>query len=113
MKIQVLFLMCFLGILLSCNPKIIREKETKMHNSFKYQETKEVQSKKEDFGFHVCSIESKSKDFCIEIYQPVCGWFVESPIQCMNPYCRESFANECFACKDKRVIGYTNGSCKQ
>lgn len=67
---------------------------------------------KKGFEYKICTKESKSVEFCLEVYKPVCGWFVESPEQCKDKYCRESFANDCFACKDKRVIGYTEGNCK-
>lgn len=59
-----------------------------------------------------CSSESRNVDYCIEVYQPVCGWFTEDILNCKKTYCRESFANSCFACKDKRIIGYTEGKCK-
>ncbi len=67
---------------------------------------------KKNFEYKICSKESKTIDYCLEVYKPVCGWFVSSPDQCISQYCRESFANDCFACKDKRVIGYTMGNCE-
>ncbi len=62
--------------------------------------------------FKECTNESRKVEYCIELYKPVCGWFTNNPTECKNIYCRESYANSCFACKDKRVIGYTEGKCK-
>ncbi len=67
----------------------------------------------EDTFFISCPPDSRKVDFCIEVYEPVCGWFTEKPSDCKSIYCKESFANHCFACKDNRVIGYTKGKCKK
>jgi hypothetical protein len=66
----------------------------------------------EDKFFFSCPPGSRKADFCLEVYEPVCGWFTEKPSECNSIYCRESYANQCFACKDNRVIGYTKGKCK-
>jgi len=47
---------------------------------------------------------------CIELYNPVCGWF--SPdIQCVKYPCAQDFSNSCFACSDDNVLYYTEGAC--
>lgn len=98
----------FLIILINCKEKQIKDKEFTF-NHLESNPKIEIQKN----AVLVCSPESKKIDYCIEKYQPVCGWFVENPKDCQNSYCRESFANECFACKDRRVLGYTFGNCKQ
>lgn len=94
--------------LIDCKEKQIKDKEFTFNH---IESNPKIEIEKNSVV--VCSPESKKIDYCIEKYQPVCGWFVKNPKDCQNSYCRESFANECFACKDKRVFGYTFGNCKK
>lgn len=48
---------------------------------------------------------------CIEIYQPVCGWFDTERIRCNSYPCAKTFSNACFACSNKNVFYYTEGEC--
>jgi len=48
-----------------------------------------------------CSPESKKAEFCIEIYQPVCG----------ND--ARTYPNSCFACQNKNVAFYYNDECSK
>jgi hypothetical protein len=52
-------------------------------------------------------------DFCTEIYQPACGWFDPEKIQCIKYPCAQTFSNGCYACKDDRVLYWTDGECPQ
>lgn len=58
-----------------------------------------------------CSKESRNTDFCIEIYQPVCGWFNPEEIVCVKYPCAVTFSNSCFACQSEDILYYTNGEC--
>lgn len=49
-------------------------------------------------------------DVCIEIYDPVCGWFGEN-IKCLTYPCAETFSNSCFSCSNGDVEYYTPGVC--
>jgi len=60
-----------------------------------------------------CSNESRTADFCIEIYQPVCGWFNPEKIQCIKFHCANTYSNSCFACMDENVLYYTEGVCPE
>lgn len=62
-------------------------------------------------GRTFCTEEQRRTHYCVEVYAPVCGWFTERSEDCTGRYCRESYANACFACKDPRVKAYTTGNC--
>lgn len=49
-----------------------------------------------------CPPESRNVEFCIEIYQPVCGG---------NDTEKTTYSNSCFACMDETVLYYTEGVC--
>tara|TARA_Y100000310_G_scaffold302635_1_gene340136 strand:- start:2334 stop:2768 length:435 start_codon:yes stop_codon:yes gene_type:complete len=58
-----------------------------------------------------CKEEQRNKDACIEIYQPVCGWYDSEKIQCIKYPCATTFSNSCFSCSDENVLYYTEGEC--
>ena len=58
-----------------------------------------------------CKPEDREAEACIEIYQPVCGWFDPEKIQCIRYPCAQTFGNSCFACMDENVLYYTEGEC--
>jgi len=58
-----------------------------------------------------CKDDQRDVDACIEIYQPVCGWFDSEQIQCIRYPCASTFPNSCFACQDSKVEYYTQGEC--
>ena len=58
-----------------------------------------------------CTPEQKKADICIELYQPVCGWFDPKKIQCIRYPCAQTFSNSCFACADEKVLYWTEGEC--
>ena len=60
-----------------------------------------------------CTPEQKKADVCIELYKPVCGWFDPAKIQCVKYPCAAAYSNSCFACKDEKVISWTEGQCPQ
>ena len=58
-----------------------------------------------------CSIEERSAEACIEIYDPVCG---QVQVECVTTPCnpvKETFSNSCFACMNERVLSYEKGQC--
>lgn len=59
-----------------------------------------------------CPSSSREPGACIELYSPVCGWFKPS-VQCIKYPCAQTFSNSCFACKDDKVLYYTQGECPQ
>jgi len=61
---------------------------------------------------HVCTDAERGTAACIQIYQPVCGWF--SPeINCIKYPCASTYSNSCVACKEKTVAYWTEGECPQ
>jgi len=59
-----------------------------------------------------CTSEQRGAEFCIELYQPVCGWFKEE-ISCIRYPCASTFSNSCFACIDDNVGYWTEGMCPE
>ncbi|MCH8945837.1 MAG: hypothetical protein IIA85_02855 [Nanoarchaeota archaeon] len=64
-------------------------------------------------GKNFCPPESRKVDFCIEIYQPVCGWNDPDKIKCIKFPCTNTYSNSCFACMDENVLYYTEGVCPE
>lgn len=62
-------------------------------------------------GYTVCGDVQRSVKYCKEEYAPVCGWFTATPDLCAGRYCRETYANSCFACKDGRVRVFSPSNC--
>jgi len=62
-------------------------------------------------GKNLCHQESREGGYCIEVYQPVCGWFDSEKIQCVKYPCAQTFSNSCFACHDDKVQYWTEGEC--
>ena len=58
-----------------------------------------------------CPEESREIDACVEIYQPVCGWFDSEETKCAKYPCAETFSNSCFSCQNSDVLYYTDGEC--
>jgi hypothetical protein len=58
-----------------------------------------------------CNSESRDVELCIEIYQPVCGWFNPEKVQCITFPCAVTLSNSCFACQDEQILHYTEGEC--
>ena len=71
-----------------------------MDNSMKLNEEK-----------HFCSQQERESDFCIELYQPVCGWSDPEKIKCIKYPCAQTFSNSCFACQNPNVLYWTEGDC--
>jgi len=55
-------------------------------------------------GIEFCTEESRNAEFCIEIYQPVCGYD-------SNQNKIQTFSNSCFACINENVKYYIDGQC--
>lgn len=57
-----------------------------------------------------CLDEQRNADACIEIYQPVCGYFNKN-IQCIKYPCAMNFENSCKACSNEDVDYFEQGVC--
>ena len=57
-----------------------------------------------------CPPEGREAGACIQLYQPVCGWFGKE-IQCIKYPCANTYGNSCFACMDENVEYWTEGEC--
>ncbi len=68
-------------------------------------------SQNETLKENYCTPEQRIGDVCIELYQPVCGWFDSEKIQCIKYPCAQTFSNSCFACIDNKVLYWTEGEC--
>jgi hypothetical protein len=51
-------------------------------------------------NIYVCTDESREGDFCITVYEPVCGYPLEL-----------TFSNSCFACLNDQIKYYIEGEC--
>ena len=60
---------------------------------------------------NVCPPGSRARGACIALYQPVCGWFNASEIQCIRYPCAQTYSNSCVACQDQRVKYWTLEEC--
>ncbi len=58
-----------------------------------------------------CTDESRNAEFCTQQYEPVCGWFDPSKVQCVDYPCAVDASNSCTACKNKDVLYYTEDIC--
>lgn len=59
----------------------------------------------------LCTDEQRNADVCIEVYQPVCGWYDPDNVQCVTYPCAATYSNNCFACMDENVKYWTDGQC--
>ena len=57
-----------------------------------------------------CKAEQRNAALCYTVYSPVCGWFNEN-IKCFKYPCAATYSNDCNACKDEKVLYYTEGEC--
>lgn len=48
-------------------------------------------------------------EICTAQYDPVCGWWNSSSVQCIKYPCAATYSNGCYACADEKVVGYTAG----
>ncbi len=58
-----------------------------------------------------CKPSEREADICIQLYQPVCGWFDSGKIKCIKYPCAKEFSNSCFACANENVLYWTDGTC--
>lgn len=56
-----------------------------------------------EFDKNYCAPESRLVDACIELFQPVCGYYLNGS--------SKTYPNNCFACIDEEVIYYLEGEC--
>lgn len=55
----------------------------------------------------------KEQRGCNDIYKPVCGYL---QVECIQTPCdpiKQTFGNSCEACRNKRVLSYTEGKCME
>ena len=60
---------------------------------------------------HFCSPQEREGDVCIQLFQPVCGWFNPERVQCIKYPCAQTFSNSCFSCQNSNVLYWTEGEC--
>ena len=60
-----------------------------------------------------CTAGQRQGEMCIQLYQPVCGWFDPARVQCIKYPCANTFSNNCFACHDDKVLYWTEGECQK
>ncbi|NCO11808.1 hypothetical protein CO038_03565 [Candidatus Pacearchaeota archaeon CG_4_9_14_0_2_um_filter_39_13] len=60
-----------------------------------------------------CVPEDREGEACIEVYEPVCGWFNPEKVDCIKYPCAENFGNSCFSCSNPDVLYYTKGECPE
>lgn len=60
---------------------------------------------------YFCSNESRNADFCITLYDPVCGWLNSEEIKCIKFPCADTYSNSCNACKNPDILYFTKGNC--
>lgn len=53
---------------------------------------------------------SQEVNACIDLYQPVCGWF-NPTINCFRYPCAQTFSNSCYACANSNVLYWIEGEC--
>jgi len=58
-----------------------------------------------------CTAEQRKAQYCIELYDPVCGWFDAEKVLCVKYPCADTYSNSCFACADENVLYWTAGEC--
>jgi len=49
-------------------------------------------------------------ELCVQIYDPVCGWF-DSTAACLKYPCAQTYSNSCEACRSRIVLYWTDGEC--
>ncbi len=59
-----------------------------------------------------CTEEQRQADSCIQVYEPVCGWFGQD-VQCFRYPCAATYSNACFACLGENVEYWTEGECPE
>lgn len=59
-----------------------------------------------------CPEDSRNAEFCIQVYEPVCGYFNPGWIECVREPCAETYSNSCEACKNSDVLYYVDGECE-
>ncbi len=70
----------------------------------------EEEEEEEEEERNHCTESMRDADSCVQVYQPVCGWFKDS-VQCIRFPCAADYSNSCFACMDQNVEYYTDGAC--
>jgi len=70
-----------------------------------------TENQNESMKQNYCTPQQRQGDMCIELYQPVCGWFDPAEIQCIRHPCAQTYSNSCFACHDEKVLYWTEGEC--
>ncbi len=62
-------------------------------------------------SIHKCGGDERLAEFCIALYDPVCGWNDPEKIQCVRYPCADTYSNGCEACKNENVLYWTHGEC--
>jgi hypothetical protein len=59
----------------------------------------------------VCPDSYRGAEICTKEYNPVCGWYNASKVQCIKYPCAIEAGNICEACSNSDVEYYTEGLC--
>ena len=70
-------------------------------------------SNQDELKQNYCTPEQRNADACIQLYNPVCGWFDPKRVQCIKAPCADTYSNSCFACMDDKVLYWTEGECRE
>lgn len=62
-------------------------------------------------NIHKCKADERLAEFCIALYDPVCGWNDPDKVQCVRYPCAETYSNGCEACKSENILYWTHGEC--
>jgi len=58
-----------------------------------------------------CKTGQRNADACVQVYEPVCGWFDTAKVQCVRAPCAEEYNNSCLACANSEVLYWSEGNC--
>lgn len=59
-----------------------------------------------------CTPETRNVGGCTAHYDPVCGWFDTTRVQCIDYPCAITIGNACEACRNNDVEYWTQGVCQ-
>jgi hypothetical protein len=62
---------------------------------------------------NLCTQEMREPQACIDLYDPVCGWFDPQKTGCIEFPCAQTYSNSCYACVNEEVLYWTDGECPE
>lgn len=58
----------------------------------------------------VCQPKQRTEE-CLDLYNPVCGYFNPEEVQCTKEPCAITYSSSCSACSNELVVYYIPGNC--